>query len=270
MPQKNSAIDHSQEIIKLITTISRSHDTHQVFNDWLEISAISVSNRLDFRQERENRYLELINSYEKNYQSLLSQMFAHLVEALEEKAQAHQPEDILGRIFHKLELHNRYKGQFFTPQHVSDVMATITCTPESLKKNIAHKGYVRVSDPACGSGVMLTSMCKAMTKEGFNYCTQLLATGTDIDLKCVHMAYLQMSLYGVPAVIVHGDSLTVEEWSAWYTPIYLANGWEWRRHCNTTNTDGKMPASVVEPSEIMTPVIEKDEQMSLFELQDGA
>lgn len=29
---------------------------------------------------------------------------------------------------------------------------------------------------------------------------------------------IQLALYGIPAVIIHGNSLTVEEWSHWFTP----------------------------------------------------
>lgn len=50
---------------------------------------------------------------------------------------------------------------------------------------------------------------------------------TDIDLKCVYMCYLQLSLYGIPAVVIHGNTLTLEEWSRWFTPVYIAHGWVW-------------------------------------------
>ena len=32
------------------------------------------------------------------------------------------------------------------------------------------------------------------------------------------MAYIQLALYNIPAVIIHGNTLTVEEWSHWFTP----------------------------------------------------
>jgi hypothetical protein len=32
----------------------------------------------------------------------------------------------------------------------------------------------------------------------------------------------------VPAVIVHGNTLTFEEWSHWYSPAHIIGGWEWR------------------------------------------
>ena len=44
------------------------------------------------------------------------------------------------------------------------------------------------------------------------------------------MAYLQLSLYGIPAVIIHGNTLTDEEWSRWYTPVYMVNGWAMREN----------------------------------------
>jgi len=228
--------DHQKEIIKLIKQAAYDKGEYQVFNDFLEMASISISNTVDFthREEREQRYLNIINSYDKKHQPLFPEMLANLVEALEEKAQTSGPEDVLGPIFNELELYNRYKGQFFTPQHISDMMAFIACGDDK-QADIQEKGFLSMCEPTCGSGVMVTSFCKAMTKEGLDYCTQLVVTAIDVDLKCAHMTYLQLALYGVPAVVIHGNSLTCEEWSRWYTPIYLMNGWIWRQSCVLTN-----------------------------------
>lgn len=32
------------------------------------------------------------------------------------------------------------------------------------------------------------------------------------------MAYIQLCLYQIPAVVIHCNTLTMEEWSRWYTP----------------------------------------------------
>ena len=40
------------------------------------------------------------------------------------------------------------------------------------------------------------------------------------------MSYLQLSLLGIPAVIIHGNTLTVEEWSHWFTPAYVWGFWD--------------------------------------------
>ena len=61
-----------------------------------------------------------------------------------------------------------------------------------------------------------------------NYCAQLVVTATDIDLKCVYMCYLQLALYGIPAVVIHGNTITVEEWSYWFTPVYVIHGWRYK------------------------------------------
>lgn len=250
--QADTRPDHRKEIIKLIKQASYSRDTYQVFNDWLEMSAISISNTVDFthREEREARYLDLINLYEKRHQQLFPQMFAHLVEALEEKTQTTDPEDVLGLIFHELELHNKYKGQFFTPQAVSDMMAQMTCGNE-MQDAITQQGFISVCEPCCGSGVMVTSFLKAMKLEGLNYCTQLVVTAIDVDLKCVHMTYLQLALYGVPAVVIHGNSISCEEYSRWYTPVYLLNGWIWRFRCRITTkfcVEDEMIKCALEPT----------------------
>jgi hypothetical protein len=245
-------VNHQKEIIKLIKQASYSRSTYQVFNDWLEMSAISISNSMDFthREEREARYLDLINAYEPRHQQLFHQMLGHLIEALHEKTETTGPEDVLGPIFHELELHNKYKGQFFTPQAVSDMMAQMVCGSET-QDAIAEQGFINVCEPSCGSGVMITSFLKSMQAENLNYCTQLVVTAVDVDLKCVHMAYLQLALYGIPAVVIHGNSLTCDEFSRWYTPVYLLNGWIWRFRCCITTKfcpEDEMIKCALEPS----------------------
>ena len=227
--------DHRQEIIKLIKQAAYSQGIYKVFNDLLEMSAITISNQVDpiHYEEREQRYLELIKSYDKEHQQLFPLMFFHLIEAMEEKVQTTGPEDILGPVLHHFELHNKYRAQYFTPQHISDCMAMISFDGD-MPQIIDEKGFISMSEPTTGSGVMVTSMCKAMMKNGFNYCDQLVVTAVDCDLKCVHMTYLQLSLYGVPAVVIHGDSILCEEWSRWYTPVYIMNDWIWRAPCGIT------------------------------------
>ena len=217
-------------IIELIKQVAYSKSVHQVFCDFVEMSAIAISNAVAFttRAAREARYLDIINSYEKKHHTLFQEMLIALVLALDEKAHTSGPEDILGAIFHELELHSPRSSQFFTPQGLSDMIALMSFG--GAEKALEERGFIHVAEPACGSGTMVTSLCKVMLQNGFNYNQQLLVTATDIDLKCVHMAYLQLSLYGVPAVVIHGNTLTLEEWSRWYTPVYVLHGWRFRNN----------------------------------------
>jgi len=229
----------TKPILDSIRQLSHRHSAWQVFSDFCELSAISISNAVDkvHFDEREKQYLERVKRYNKSELDLFPQMLASLIEIMQVHAEARLPEDILGQIFHELELHNKWKGQFFTPTNVCDMMARM-----SLSKNdptIAEKEYIPVCEPCVGSGAMVLSMAKALTDCKFNYCKQMVVTATDVDLKCVHMAYLQFSLYGIPAVVIHGNTLSLEEWSRWYTPAYIWDGWIWRQRCG--NIDKQYP-----------------------------
>ena len=89
---------------------------------------------------------------------------------------------------------------------------------DDAEKELTTKPYITVNDPCTGSGALLLGYAGAMKRHKIEYQTKMRAVATDIDLKCVHMAYIQLALYNIPAVIIHGNSLTVEEWSHWFTP----------------------------------------------------
>lgn len=229
--------EHQKELCKDIRNLGYKYGTSKVFCDFLECVAIAVSNSVDplHWEKREKRYCEIMKSYtELEERQKLADMFVTLVNAFEENITSGSgPEDVLGPVFHELELHNEYNGQFFTPQSLSDMMSA--ATEGNCKKTIEEKGYVSICEPTCGSGVMVLSFAKSMMSAKYNYSQQLVVSATDIDIKCVHMAYLQLSLYGIPAVVTHGNTLTLEEWSRWYTPIYLIDNWLWRQPCGNRN-----------------------------------
>jgi type I restriction-modification system DNA methylase subunit len=139
--------------------------------------------------------------------------------------------DVLGALFHELELHNKYKGQFFTPMHVCTLMGALVGVD---KKDIEEHGYTTMNEPCCGSGAMILGFINSMIDAKLNHQKQLLVIAQDIDIKCVHMTYLQLALAGVPAVVIHGNTLTLEEWSHWFTPMYVLGGWRFK-----TNKEGK-------------------------------
>jgi len=222
-------------IIDGLKTLGNKHSIWNVFEDWLKVCSISISNAVDWNQqsEREEQYLETINKYTPEEQKVLTKTFAELVDALQKEATFEGPCDLLGKVFHALELHNKYHGQFFTPFHICEFMGQVALGDGGEAGNVAsealhEKGYLSVCEPCVGSGGMVLGFAKAMQQNHMNYCNQMVAYCCDIDIKCVHMAYLQLSLYGIPAVIIHGNSLTNEEWSRWYTPVYMINGWPMR------------------------------------------
>lgn len=227
--------DNCKGIIEKLKILGSKYSISRVFEDWIAVFAISISNSVDRANwdEREQQYLKIINRYTPDEQQILVEASAELVMALDKKCSERELTDLLGEVFHGLKLHNKYHGQFFTPFHICEFMGHVALTDggkdgTAVRDALHQKGYVTVCEPCVGSGGLVLGFANAMYRQGLNYNKQMVAYCRDIDIKCVHMAYIQLSLYGIPAVVIHGDSLTNEEWSKWYTPAFLMDGWPLR------------------------------------------
>ena len=126
-----------------------------------------------------------------------------------------EPIDILGDIYHSLRLNNEWNGQFFTPDDVARMMAMIV---NPVLEQGDSQDYLTLNEPTCGSGTMVIASIWAMKKHAFDYRNKAFFVAQDIDIRCVWMAYIQLTLYQIPAVVIHSNTLTMEEWSYWYTP----------------------------------------------------
>ena len=187
------------------------------------MAAIAVSNSVDLAK-REERYMEVVKRYEADELAKLPQMLGSLTMALEENTS-----DVLGRTFHDLELHNKWAGQYFSPYPICQMMAKMTIgDPADLEAKISERGFVTAMEPAVGSGAMVIALAQEIRTAGINYQQHLHVTAADVDPKCVHMSYLQFSLLHIPAIIVHGNSLSLEEFDRWYTPAHILGGWDWK------------------------------------------
>lgn len=258
-----------KEIHRIFDDLRTRRDIWEIFNDWLAMFAIAISNSVDFahRDYREKAYMDIVKKYSQKDLEKLSTLCSKLVEIMEYHATKGRLLDVLGDIFHELAIHNKLKGQFFTPQEIADMMGKIVGFENDL---ISQKGYVAVAEPSAGSGACVLGYANAMRERGFSYSTQLVVQAKDIDPKCVHMAYIQLSLYGIPAVIIQGDTLADTEIARWYTPIYILDGWSMRLRMDRLrgligNQEPKLQNKT--PQEVATPVFstnEKTGQLSLF------
>src|SRR5580698_5821659 len=121
------------------------------------------------------------------------------------------------------------EGQFFSPYPLCRMMAKMTLgDEEDVRARIEARGFVTVQEPCCGSGAMVIALAHEMRELGINHQQHLHVTATDVDPKCVHMAYVQFALLHIPAVIVHGNTLSLEEFGRWYTPAHIMDGWAWK------------------------------------------
>lgn len=205
----------------LFKKLTQKHNPHTILNDFLELSAISISNILDKENfdKRESRYMEISKKYNDEELKIFSNILGKLAIELE------KPKDILGEILMELEEGNSTKGQYFTPFHICLLTTEMAFDEEKLKRD----GYLYVDEPACGGGALIIALYMIMKQRGYNPQTQLTVTASDLDLKSTLMCYIQLSLLGVPAKVQHSNAMTGEIFSTWKTPSWISGAWGYKK-----------------------------------------
>lgn len=207
----------------LFIRLSERHGRHEVWSDFVIMSACALSNAGDkrFFQEREEMYLASVKRYTKDEADMIAQMLSYVIMALEENPE----QDFLGEMFSGLNLHNEWKGQFFTPYHVGYFMAAINI--ESAKEELMQKDCITVNDCCCGAGCLLIAFANEARKAKIDFQNRVLFVAQDLDFTAAMMCYIQLSLLGCKAIVKVGNSLTdpfipadLEGKDVWYTPMY--------------------------------------------------
>lgn len=217
-------IPKTDEIVKDIEKAAFQVDNFKFVSDLFECGAIAISNAVDLAQkdEREERYLQIIRSYKPAQQKSLAEIFAKIYALLASVVYDNGSfNDNLGEIFMRCNLGNKIAGQFFTPYHVSELMARASMDESLVREKTDKNEIITINDPACGGGGMLIAALEVLRSFGVNYARDCFIEANDIDIRCVHMTYLQLSLAGAPAIVRHQDTFSRDCWSVWYTPAYL-------------------------------------------------
>lgn len=238
-------MEHREKFIKLLDEASRNCSRSKIFDDFLKITAISIAN-IDKNnpayQSRENLFLETVGRYDKKTQSLFVDMTAELTLALEDCIgqkvlrdkilkfdyviscdDSHKPhyQDVLGEIFHEFNLNDQKSGQVFTPQHIGNLMGAVGMNEELVRDELRRNGFIKIREPCCGSGAITLGALNRLLEFGISPNYYSLVIAGDIDERCVLMTYIQLSLYGIPAVVVQQNAITDEVYSdKWFTPIF--------------------------------------------------
>jgi type I restriction-modification system DNA methylase subunit len=217
-------MDHKKEMIKYFMELSSRHNLWTVYSDFLEVAAISIRNSVDFscKDKSEENYKKIMGNYNDKEKAIFPKIFGELSKALE------TPGDYLGQVFMELELGNKWKGQFFTPYHLCLLTAKLSL--ENIEEKIKERGYIELNEPSCGGGALIIAVAQVIKEKGFNPQRQLRVTAQDLDMKSVYMAYIQLSLLGIPAQVCHANTLSLEVFDIWETPFYVLGGWKYKKH----------------------------------------
>ena len=239
-------MDYLKEFIAILQHLDHSRNNFEVFRDFLTLSTCAIAQPFYRSDEIEQQYLETVKQYNKEQAEQFSQLLALLVSALSE-----QHQDFLGKVYMQLNLGNARTGQFFTPYHISQMMSEITFVDG--KENIENKEIITLSEPCCGSGGMVIAYAETMKKYDINIQERLIVEAIDIDEKCFQMAYLQLSLYGIPARVLLGDTIAYKFSKMLYTPMYFINGFSWKfkaKEQTTTKSEQEIIKEVVEMKQL--------------------
>lgn len=128
---KKSYGELKADFISMFNDIDRGKHRYEVFHDFVFCAAAALRNGLVIVDALEQEYLVIINRYDKPDQERIANLFAMLVMMLE-----FEPRDALGELYMELEISSKDSGQFFTPQHISELMAQLhliqACSKTSL------------------------------------------------------------------------------------------------------------------------------------------
>ncbi|WP_311537196.1 hypothetical protein [uncultured Anaerococcus sp.] len=263
--------DLIKEILKIFESLRYKRDLWSLYSDFLEMTAIAISNSAErfflpgSFEKREERYLSLAKSYDKDELLKMSEAFNLFVKLQDYNLESQGAKDILGGILMDLGLGDKWAGQFFTPDHVANLMAKLTYTEEGLKKEIKERGFVYVSDPAVGGGVTMIGLVNAMLDGGCNPQRDLFIECGDLDKRACFMTYIQLATLGIPAIVKNQDTLLGKVFDVWFTPAFYIDGWWFRLKSFKDKEKGGNLAKSKEIFEKREEIIYKeDEQLSLF------
>lgn len=222
--EKDTAIVHIKKVMYMIDKLTGNgyRSAESVFVDFLTLSACSYSNVFDLtnKETREKRYLDIVKKYKKEELNYFSTALGKLAMAAEIYLQHGYIKDILGYIYTSRQYYKKAMGQYFTPENIAIFMTEII---NGDFKQLEKEDFISVSEPTCGSGVMILAFAQNMLKKEINYQNSMFADAWDLDQTCALMAYVQFSIYNIPAIVTHGDSLSLKAYSKWITPMYFIN-----------------------------------------------
>lgn len=228
------------QTVKLLRSLEGRYMLWNIWQDFIQLFAISISNVFPgpHREAREKRYLGIAKKYSKEELDKFAELMAQVVIGMEENPD----QDFLGELFMAMELGSNWHGQFFTPYDLCRAMAAIEFSGNIVKAQIEEKGFIGVSDPACGAGALLIAFANECQRTNVNYQQHCLFVAQDIDELAAMMCYIQLSLMGCPGYVIVGDTLAhpalfyddrallpVDGQNVWTTPMMYSDTWQWRQ-----------------------------------------
>ena len=243
----------SDEIAKRLRSI-HDRDYYSVLGDFFEASAISVKNAVDLndRDVYEKRFADIAKSYGEKGMKIFAECLSLFTDEIHAAIHGSAMfRDFAGELYMASGTNSKGLGQFFTPYHISHLMAEVNLEKDRFLKEIEENPdrVITFYEPTCGAGGLMVAAIDVMHSAGINYSHNMFIDCGDIDTRCFHMSYLTLSLLGAPAVVRLGDALAMKYHRAWFTPAYIFNWPHFRKELN----GGKLDSYPTTPTKHASP-----------------
>lgn len=237
--QIKNLTSNQKSFISIMDKLVGRYSRWEIWKDFIAMSATAISNACPggFSPEREEMYHKCADRYSSAELGCFAQMLGLTFTAYQEDTN----QDFLGNLFMSLNIADKWKGQFFTPFHLCQLMANLEAGPTFAEDHEA-RGLSSIYDPACGAGALLLAFASICEEAGVDYCRSVIFVGQDLDLLAGMMCYIQLSARNCPGYVKIGDSLSDpvigqsenpllpdHDSSIWETPIFQSEIWLPRR-----------------------------------------
>ncbi|MFH1300061.1 MAG: N-6 DNA methylase, partial [Planctomycetota bacterium] len=195
MAKEQFFYSHTRQLFSTLESVSQRSGVSRgkAFEDLLQACVAALA-----AETMEPAYFEAIKAHLEGSQGkrgvdLFPKFLAQLIEGMSK-----QDQDLLGDLFEGSISYGE-KGQFLTPESVSQLLANLTIDAEGKADDNQTQ---TINDPCCGTGRMLLKAGEINPKAEL--------VGQDIDARCVRITALNLGLRGKYGYVICGNSLTLE------------------------------------------------------------
>jgi len=208
-----------KDFIQILESMDRSKHAQDHFRNYCDMAYCAIAKKTALDQKTadrfEERYMEIVGAYRnKDDVRKMPELLSLTTLAINEGGC-----DFLGEIAGEIEALDKKNGQFFTPYHISKLMAGINLG--GAQAVINEQGFITVNDPAAGAGCMILACADYLEEQGHDITTTMSVHVTELSRMTYHMLFIQLSVRGIPAAVFHGNSLSLEVYESAYTPAAI-------------------------------------------------
>lgn len=221
--------DIHDRFVKAFHNTAAHKNSWDVFRDFINLAA----RELDLPRIRSAKNIEeskaICTRYGQKEIEGFHSLFNLLCEAL-----TTERSDFLGRVYMSLEIGNSRSGQYFSPVSIQRLIAQLNGA--DISEQLIKRPFIELSEPTAGSGGFIIEYAELMRELGYNVSQRLYVQAIDIDSVAADMTFVQLSLLGIAAEVITGNTITLDVYDRRYTPVYYAENWQKRREDDARNS----------------------------------